>query len=92
VLAAIRTLNRLEYVGETLRAALNSLATLAPEWLREHLAPAWFDRYGIVNLRKFVDEFFLLHPFGEERKRKVKLKRWAESPLLSDFSVEKRYN
>ena len=35
VLAAIRTLNRLESVGETLRAALNSLATVAPDWL-EH--------------------------------------------------------
>ena len=33
VLAAIRTLNRLECVGETLRAALNALATVAPEWL-----------------------------------------------------------
>jgi transposase len=46
VLAAIRTLNRLECIGETLRAALNSLATLAPEWLREQLAPEWFDRYS----------------------------------------------
>jgi transposase len=33
VLAAIRTLNRLESVGETLRAALNSLAVVAPNWL-----------------------------------------------------------
>src|SRR5512135_2297583 len=31
VLAAVRTLNRLERVGETLRAALNQLAVLAPE-------------------------------------------------------------
>ena len=31
VLAAIRTLNRLASVGETLRAALNSVATVAPE-------------------------------------------------------------
>lgn len=46
VLAAIRALNRLECVGETLRAALNSLATVAPEWLREHLALEWFDRYS----------------------------------------------
>ncbi len=46
VLASIRALNRLECVGETLRAALNELATLAPEWLREHLAPEWFDRYS----------------------------------------------
>jgi transposase len=35
VLASIRVLNRLENVGETLRAALNSLATAAPEWLIE---------------------------------------------------------
>ncbi len=47
VLAAIRALNRLECVGETLRAALNTLATLAPGWLREHAAPEWFDRYSM---------------------------------------------
>ena len=46
VLAAIRTLNRLESVGETLRAALNALATVAPEWLREHAEASWFDRYS----------------------------------------------
>ncbi len=34
VLAAIRMLNRLELVGETLRATLNQLATVAPEWIR----------------------------------------------------------
>ncbi len=46
VLAAVRTLNRLERVGETLRAALNDLATLAPDWLHI-LAPAeWYQRYG----------------------------------------------
>jgi transposase len=46
VLAAIRVLNRLELVGETLRHALNSLAVVAPDWLRAQLPPAWFDRYG----------------------------------------------
>jgi transposase len=46
VLAAIRTLNRLESVGETLRAALNAVATVAPEWLREQAAPEWFERYS----------------------------------------------
>ena len=34
VLASIRALNRLELVGETLRAALNELAVAAPDWLR----------------------------------------------------------
>ena len=46
VLAAIRTLNRLESVGETLRATLNALASAAPEWLSEHADPSWFDRYS----------------------------------------------
>ena len=34
VLAAIRVINRLELVAETLRAALNELATVAPDWLQ----------------------------------------------------------
>jgi len=46
VLAAIRALNRLERVGETLRHALNSLAVIAPDWLRTWVPPEWFDRYG----------------------------------------------
>lgn len=46
VLAAVRVLNRLERVGETLRAALNALAVVAPEWLQA-IAPAeWYERYG----------------------------------------------
>ena len=46
VLAAIRNLNRLECVGETLRATLNDLATVAPNWLREWVPSEWFDRYS----------------------------------------------
>src|ERR1700730_4691893 len=46
VLAKIRALNRLVCVGETLRAALNSLAIAAPEWTMEHSDPAWVHRYG----------------------------------------------
>jgi transposase len=34
VLAAVRACNRLECVGETLRAALNDLAVVAPDWIR----------------------------------------------------------
>src|ERR671939_1076310 len=46
VLAAVRKLNRLELVAETLRAALNALAVAAPDWLRA-LAPAeWYERYS----------------------------------------------
>ena len=46
VLAAVRTLNRLERVGETLRAALNELASTAPDWLRALAPAAWYERYG----------------------------------------------
>jgi transposase len=46
ILAAVRELNRLENVGETLRSALNSLARENPAWLRGHLQSDWLDRYG----------------------------------------------
>lgn len=46
VIAAIRKLNRLELVGETMRAALNELATVAPEWLTAIAPDDWYERYG----------------------------------------------
>ena len=46
VLAAIRVLNRLELVGETLRAALNELASVAPEWLQSVAPLEWYERYS----------------------------------------------
>src|SRR5512142_3509826 len=46
VLAAVRGLNRLERVGETLRAALNDLAVVAPDWLQALAPPEWYQRYG----------------------------------------------
>jgi transposase len=46
VLGAIRAMNRLEGIGETLRAALNALAVAAPDWLLQQVSPDWFDRYS----------------------------------------------
>ncbi len=46
VLAAIRALSRLELVGETMRAALNELATVAPDWLRRVAPAEWYQRYS----------------------------------------------
>src|SRR2546423_528432 len=46
VLAAIQVLNRLELVAETLRAALNDLATVAPARLQALIPLAWYERYG----------------------------------------------
>ena len=44
VLGSLRVLNRLELIGETLRAALNALATVAPEWVRSVAPAEWFQR------------------------------------------------
>jgi transposase len=46
VLARVRSLSNLECVGETLRAALDDLAALAPEWLVQQIGPDWFERYS----------------------------------------------
>ena len=46
VVAAIRKLNRLELVGETMRATLNELATVAPEWLTTIAPDEWYLHYG----------------------------------------------
>ena len=45
VLAKIRALNRVEGVGETFRAALNSLAVAAPQWLMGQMQADWVERY-----------------------------------------------
>ena len=47
ILAAIRFLGRLENIGETLRSALNSIAAVAPNWLRKIVPDdEWYSRYG----------------------------------------------
>jgi transposase len=62
VVAAVRDLNRLERVIETLRAALNVLATAAPDWVRAHIPAEWVDRYG-----KRAEEHDL--PSGEKQRQ-----------------------
>ena len=62
VLAAVRSLNRMELVGETMRATLNMLANVAPDWLREQVPIAWYERYNKhigqdgASLLKAIDE------------------------------------
>jgi transposase len=46
VLSAVRNLNRLEIVGETLHHALNVLACVEPTWLQSQINDDWFIRYG----------------------------------------------
>jgi transposase len=46
VLAAVRAVNRLEFLTETLRAALEALSAAAPDWLATHIDAQWVQRYG----------------------------------------------
>lgn len=91
VLAAIRVMNRLEKVVETMRAALNELATVAPDWLAKVSKPEWFDRYsrraeqsrlpsGKASREKFAaqvadDGFLLLELISEQEPDLLKLAR-----------------
>jgi transposase len=45
VFSRARTLGRLELVQETMRQALEVLATVAPDWLRQIIKNEWFERY-----------------------------------------------
>ena len=68
VLAAIRVLSRLELVAETLRAALNAVATVAPAWLQALTPLEWYERYGKriedVRLPKEKAETRSVYPDG----------------------------
>jgi transposase len=62
ILAAARQLNRLETVGETLRAALNALAEANPDWLRKQISPQWIERYG-----RRIEDYHL--PKGKQQRQ-----------------------
>lgn len=64
VLAAVRRLNRVELLGEMLRAALNRLAERDPDWLRNWVPVAWFERYS-----RRIEEWRL--PSAKEKQTEV---------------------
>jgi transposase len=45
VLAAVRQLNRIELLAETLRATLNAIAAIELAWLRDIVQTDWHERY-----------------------------------------------
>jgi transposase len=81
VLGAVRLLNRLELVSETLRAALEDVATVAPEWLRGWVPPSWFERYG-----RRIEEGRL--PKGEAARQQYAEQVGADGVLLLRRSEE----
>jgi transposase len=46
VVASVRNMNRSELVGETLRAALNVIATVDPKWLAANVDGSWYLKYA----------------------------------------------
>jgi transposase len=46
VIAAVRAMTRVEFLGETVRYALNTLAEVAPTWLQSLVPVRWYDGYG----------------------------------------------
>jgi len=89
VLAAIRVLNRLELVGETMRAALNELATVAPDWLRGVAPVEWYQRYS----RRVEDDRLpesqekraaYAQTVGEDGFRLLDLLQGPDASLLAD--------
>src|SRR5262245_57020641 len=77
VLAAVRDLNRLERVVETLRAALNVLATVEPDWVVANIPVEWADRY-----EKRAEEYRL--PADEKEREKFAEQVGREGNALLD--------
>jgi transposase len=61
VLAAIRVMNRLELIGESIRAALNELSRVATAWLQSVAPSEWYQRYS----RRIEDDRL---PQSEEKR------------------------
>jgi IS5 family transposase len=75
ILAAVRTLNRMEFAGETLRAALEALAAAAPAWLSPLVTADWARRYGTR-----IDSYRL--PKGDNVRQE-----WAEQVGRDGFTI-----
>ena len=75
VLAAVHDLNLLELVAETLRAALDDLAAVAPDWVRAVAQPAWFERYG-----RRIEEYHL--PKSQDKRVALARQIGADGCLL----------
>jgi transposase len=75
ILSVARELNRMEYVGQTLRAALEALAAAAPEWLAAQLTVEQVERYETP-----IDAWRL--PEGTDARQ-----RWAQTVGGDGFAL-----
>ena len=77
VLGAVRDLHLLKLVGETLRATLDDLAAVVPDWVRALAPPVWFERYA-----HRVEDCRL--PKSQEKREALALEIGADGFLLLD--------
>ena len=77
VLAAVHDLHLLELVAETLRATLDDLAAVVPDWLRGVARPAWFERYA-----RRIEDWRL--PKSQAKREALALEVGADGFLLLD--------
>ncbi len=83
VLASIRVMNRLELVTETMRAGLNELATVAPDWLSRIALSDWFARYS-----QRIEDTRL--PRGEKAREELAEKVGKDGFLLLKLLAEQQ--
>jgi transposase len=83
VLANVRGLSSLESVGESLRAALNEIAEVAPDWLLTVVSPDWFDRY----VHRFELQRF---PKGEPEREILRRQVGEDSWHLLQTALDER--
>jgi transposase len=81
VIANVRGLSSLESVGESLRAALNEIAEVEPDWLLGVVSPEWFDRY----VHRFELQRF---PKGEQAKELLRQQVGADSWHLLQAALD----
>lgn len=78
ILAAVHRYHRVELLPETLRAALNELATQDPEWLQQWVPVDWFKRY-----ERRIEEWRLALSKGEQQEAFLEQVGRDGSQLLS---------
>ena len=77
VLAAVHDLHLLELVAETLRATLDDLAAVVPDWLRGIAQPVWFERYA-----RRIEDWRL--PKSQAKREALALEVGADGFVLLD--------
>lgn len=86
ILGAVRTLTRLEQIGESLRAALNEIAGIAPDWLQAWVPLDWYEQY-----KRRVEQERLPKSKNEQQKYALRVGMDGHR-LLKEIDRDTAYN